>query len=276
MILPFQRHVRDLTAVHAEQTVRICRGIEILHQRLPLTRHVGDGDILHFVYTIMFQSACSGIIGDQIVVFIIPPQMPRADTVPCTVVAELLLLVHIPAEIPELYLHTSIDGRVQLVHVVVNALVHGFYAACYEDLSVELYGIVGTDQRLEFFYQRAGFFLSDESGGLDGIHKQLQFRELEHPRNKVVIVHFSHTGRDDIHPEPAQLFQVEIERLAIRTDVVASESGSDLRHSESMVLIRFFRKDLSQIEQFQFLIVSLCHSNDLLYVSFAMSGLCII
>ena len=82
----------------------------------------------------MAQLAEGRVIGNEIIILVVPAQMPRADAVPRAAAPQCLLLVHIPLEVFETDLPPLRKRGVQLVHIVINALVHGFHATRDQNL----------------------------------------------------------------------------------------------------------------------------------------------
>ena len=61
----------------------------------------------------------------------------------------------------------------ELVHIIIDALVHRFDAPGNQYLPMELLGVIDADEAFQLFDQAARFFLRDELGGLHGIDQQL-------------------------------------------------------------------------------------------------------
>ena len=122
-----------------------------------------------------------GVVGNEVVVLVVPPQMPWADAVPPAVPAQRFLLLHRPLKVLETDLLSLSDGSMELINVIVDALVHGLDPPGDQHLSLKLPGVVDADQRLQLFDEPAGLALRDEPGGLHRIHQQLQLRQLKLP-----------------------------------------------------------------------------------------------
>ena len=84
-------------------------------------------------------------------------------------------------EVPEGDHPVGGDGPVETVHVVENALVHGFHPAVHIDLPLELPGLMDAGQPLQLADEHVAFPLGEEPAGLHRVHQQLQLRQLEVP-----------------------------------------------------------------------------------------------
>ena len=59
-----------------------------------------------------------------------------------------------------------------LVHIIVDTLVHGLDTAGDNYLSLKLLTLISADQRLQFFNELFGFFISDEFSRLNRVYQQ--------------------------------------------------------------------------------------------------------
>lgn len=50
----------------------------------------------------------------------------------------------------------------QFIHVIVDAFIHGFYAAGDHNLTMKLLSLIFADQRFKLFDEFIGFLVSDE------------------------------------------------------------------------------------------------------------------
>ena len=73
------------------------------------------------------------------------------------------------------------DTPVNLIHVVVDGLVHGLNPVFHKYLAVELLGLMDTGQPLDLLDEAHGLFLGDKFGGLHAVHQQLQLRQFKIP-----------------------------------------------------------------------------------------------
>ena len=61
----------------------------------------------------------------------------------------------------------------QLIHVVVDALVHRLDATGNDHLSMELFSFVFADQPFQLMDQFRGLFIGYELSGLNRVHQEL-------------------------------------------------------------------------------------------------------
>ncbi len=80
----------------------------------------------------------------------------------CTVMAQNHFFFYIPLEILEFDLPIRRDRIMDLVHAVINTLVHGLDPSGDVDLALQFRRFVFTDLRLQFFYQLICLFCSDK------------------------------------------------------------------------------------------------------------------
>ena len=78
--------------------------IQLAEQLLSLAGGVGTADAEHSVHAVVAEGAPLGLVGHQIIVFLIPGQRPGADGVESPLVAEVLLLICAPVVVLELNL----------------------------------------------------------------------------------------------------------------------------------------------------------------------------
>ena len=86
--------------------------------------------------------------------------------------AQMLLFVRGPLKILEADHHTGGESIVDLVHVIVDTLIHRLDAADHSDLALQLAGLMVAGQLLQLVDQLIGLFGSDKTGSLDRIHQQ--------------------------------------------------------------------------------------------------------
>ena len=91
----FQHHRRFLAGEHGEGAAVVFLPILRLVQRQSLAVMLGDGDALHAIDAVMPQLVGLGIVGDQIIVFVIPVQGKGADPIGGAVAAQVLLLLSV-------------------------------------------------------------------------------------------------------------------------------------------------------------------------------------
>ena len=178
--------------------------------------------------------------GDHIVILILPQERPGADAVPGAVFAQGHLFFDIPLKVFEADPAVLADGGVDLVHVVVDALVHGLHAAGDDDLALQVFGFMPAGKAGQLADQVRRLAVGDELGGLDGIHEELELGQFELAAAEAVVVIVAGMSGDDVHSETAKFLQILIERLAIRVDPGRGELGYEILYRQGMPVIRLF------------------------------------
>ena len=112
------------------------------------------------------------------------------------------------------------DAAVDLVHVIVDGLVHGLDAVGHKDLAAELPGLIDAGEALDLFDEGDRLFVGDEFGCLHAVHQQLQLGQLKLPVADVIAAPPILFGLDDVQPEPAQGLDVVIDAFALGPDVL--------------------------------------------------------
>jgi len=122
--------------------------------------------VQHLVHAVVLHTGCGTVIRDKIVVLVIPGEKPWADFVDCAVLARNHLLVHIPVEVLETDLFVVSDRGIDDIDTVVDVFVECLVAVCDNNLTLELSGIVLTDQMLKLADQLARFLCCNKLGRL--------------------------------------------------------------------------------------------------------------
>ena len=216
-------------------------------------------DMKHLVHTVVLDPSGIRIIAHQIIIFIVPGQPPWADMIPGPAMAQLHFLFHIPLKILETDLPVFRDGIVNGVHGIIDAFVHGLDPAGYIHLPLQLLGVIFTDQLFQLPDQGIRFLLRNKPGGLDGVHQELQFRQLKRPVDHMIVVSVSHRFPFHLNIKDFQIPEVSIDAFPVRSDFIFSQRGHNFRHGDIVFLIRIFQHDLCEPVQFKLLIRSLWH-----------------
>ena len=244
--LPAGEHAEDLPGVGAH--VLRLEGLPAL-ARLP-----GEGDVRHLVHPVMLQDAAPGVVGQQVVVLALPDQGEGAHLVELPLPAVLALPLGGVLEVMEADLPVGGDGPVQLVHVVVDGLVHGLHPACDIDLSAEAPGLVAAGQALQLADESPGLSRRDELGGLDAVHQQLELRQLKASGRHEIAAAPALAAADDVHPRLPQGLDIRVNALALCLDALP---GQQLHHppgGERMLLVGLPQQDLPQRQELRLLI----------------------
>ena len=112
--------------------------IELTESLMALAFFIEYPYLRHLVDTVVDDSLMLGVVGNKVVLLIIPHESPRAELIPPAAIARLHLLFEVPVKVFKTDLAVSAYGCVYLIHVVVDALVHGLHAAGDYHLSVKL------------------------------------------------------------------------------------------------------------------------------------------
>ena len=120
MVLRLQCDCGQLSSKHAKYALGILRHIERLEGLLALSRFLCDLYPQHLVHTVVLDHICIGVVGDEVIVLVIPGECPGADLVPCAVASKLYRLIHIPLAVLEANLNACVNRFVQLIDVVID------------------------------------------------------------------------------------------------------------------------------------------------------------
>ena len=93
--------------------------------------------------------------------------------------AEHLSAVNIVVEVAEDDLSLLVDGVMDGVDVVIDALIHALHPAGYKDLPLQGLGAIGRGLLLQFVDELMAFLHRDKPTGLHRVHQQFQLRQLE-------------------------------------------------------------------------------------------------
>ena len=145
-VLRLDGDFRLISRVHPEQRIGIVRDVEPAERIMPLAFFIEYPDLRHLVDTVVDDSLMLGVVGNKVVLLIIPHESPRTQLIPPAAVTRFHLFFQIPVKISETDLAVGTYGRVYLVYVIVDALVHGLHAAGDNDLSVKLRALIFADK----------------------------------------------------------------------------------------------------------------------------------
>ena len=129
IISHLKSYLHLFTAEHAEKAAGVAwqvKAAELLQSFTRLARH---DDLFHLIHAEVLDLIVAGIVGDKIIILIVPDQPPGTHLIKTTIPAEFHLFADIPPIIAEADAGAPADRLVQLVDVVVDALVHSLDAA---------------------------------------------------------------------------------------------------------------------------------------------------
>ena len=214
---------------------------------------IGEGDVQDLVHAKILDGIRLPVVGEQIIILILPRQCPGADVIYLSAVAQDLLLFHVPGKVLEGDGAVFLHGPVQMIYRVIDALVHGLHAARHKYLARQLSCLVGAGQPLQLADQLRAFFVGDEFGGLHRVHQQFQLCQLQCPGCYIVSGTASR-GHLDIHPPFPQGGQIAVDAFPLgRYPVFLPQNPQDVRHGQRVVLVGALVQQTSQVEQLRFL-----------------------
>lgn len=147
-----------------------------------------------------------------------------------------------------------------LIHVIVDGLIHSLDSVLHENLAIEKLRIVIACKGLNFLDQRGSLLVGDELGGLNAIHQQLQFRKLEHTTRHIIPVETIALDLNDINAKYAQCLDVIVNALTLSRDAVRLQITDDLVHTNRLLLVGILKQVIHDMEQLQFLERGSSHS----------------
>ena len=205
---------------HTEDLAGVDRHVQRLIDLLTVPLLIQRGDLLHLVHAVVLDDSSLRVIGHQIVVFIVPGHGEETDYIVRAAVAVLPLLGHIVLKVQKPDLPVIGDAVVNLIHIVVDGLVHGLDAVFHKDLPVQKLGAVYAGQCLDLLDEGRGLFVGDEFGGLHAVHQQLQLRQLKGAACHIIAEHAAPLAFLNIHAEGAQRLDVIVNAFALCGDAV--------------------------------------------------------
>ena len=187
------------------------------------------------------------IVGDQVIILIIPDQVQRADYIESPIMAKLHFPVHRPVRILVGDLPVLIDRTMDPVHIVVDRLIGSFGAVIDHHLAAELLRLIPAAQRLQFPDQFRRLLPGYELGRLHRINQQFQFSKFKLPGADVVAPG-PPVLLNDIKVRVCKLADLRIDCAAVYGDMVfVIQDPDQVSRIQRMILIRTLQQDLHQI-----------------------------
>ena len=109
----------------------------------------------------------------QIIVFIIPCKRPRTYYERPAFIARNKFLFYVPLEVYEADFPVRQNRFLNLIHIVVDTFVRCLDSVGYVNVMLQLLRFIDAGKALQLSDQFSGFFLCDELGRLNTIHKEL-------------------------------------------------------------------------------------------------------
>ena len=201
--------------------------------------------------------------GNHVVVLAVPDQAVGGGHIPPAPLTVHLLPGDVVVKIFEGNGLPAGNGGMELVHVVVDALVHNFNAPVNVYLPLKLACLVDAGQPLQLADQGVALLLGEEAGGLDRVHKQLHLGQFKIPLPHKPAGGLALPGLD-IQAEQAEGLQVVVDAFALRFDVLAGQLLNDLGDGERVFFIGFPQEQAVKKEQLGLLITAFRHHGILL------------
>ena len=186
------------------------------------------------------------VVGCQIIIFIPPDQGPGADALIPTGSGHQFLL-QVPVQIHEGDLPVLLNGAMNGIDVIIDALIFRLNSACNIDLTLQLSGIVFPGDLLQLSYQISGFLRGNEAGGLYCIHQQLQFRKFKLSTAEVIAASQSALHLYHIVTEVRKTLHIAVNTLPFCMDSLILQVFYNIRSTHGMFLIRVLLQHFNQI-----------------------------
>ena len=120
----------------------------------------------------MADVAASVVVGDQIIVFVIPREQPGTHFIVTAVPPQFHLFIDRPFKILKTDLHIFRDGIVNHIYIIINIFIDRLAAVGHHDLPVELLCLFPAAERLQLGNQLSRLLRRDELRRLHGIYEK--------------------------------------------------------------------------------------------------------
>ena len=167
------------------------------------------------------------VIGDQIIVFIIPGQCPRTDKIIRAALFEFEFLFRRPLGILKPNLHIGIDRRVNPVDIVIDRLIFGLDTVVDKHLPLQLPRLAPAGQLFQLPDQLIRFLSGDKFGRLYRIDQQFELRHGEHSLSDIISCRRS-LSLYDIHSHIPQGVDIRVNALAFRRNPILFQLRAQL------------------------------------------------
>ena len=136
-----------------------------------LTFFFSQLDVFHLVNAVVADARAfrrRRVVGDEVIVFVVPCQRPWADAVICAIMTVIPVdfipacEIECPVEIQKSNFHAARHRAVQGVDIVVDLLINVFQSVADIDLALELPRFFPACKRLNLADQLAAFLFRDK------------------------------------------------------------------------------------------------------------------
>ena len=172
---------------------------------------------------------------DEIIIFILPAQRIGAGGIEARPIAAGS--VQIIVKIAERDTAVFLDGLMQQIDGIIDALVHSLDSPGDRDLPPQAPGGILAGKRLKLGDQLHGLPLRQEFARLHRIDQKLQFRQFKRARSKKIPA-VPTLDRHDIHAELLQTQNIVVDALTLGTDAPGGKCVQNILHGEQMLLVR--------------------------------------
>ena len=196
-------------AVHVEVAAQVGGQVEIRKLLPAPAGHIQHPDATHLIHPVM-ADAFSLRISDKVVAPVLPGQLPRADD-PFLWAARLFIV--------ELHHSAVVDGLVQGIDAVQQALAVGLGAALHIDLTLQLASLIIGAKLFQLADQPLACGTGHHPAGLDSVYQQLELGQVKGTAGKEVAAAPA-PAQLDIIAQSAQRLNVAVHALTLAADAL--------------------------------------------------------
>ena len=221
-------------AVHSKVLAQIGRQVKIRKLLLTPPGRIQHPDPAHLVHPVMADALFIGK-GNEVVAPVLPGQLPRADD-------PFLFLAAVGFSVKELHHFTVVDGLVQGIDAVQQALAVGLGAALHIDLTLQLAALVVGAELFQLVDQPPARGAGYHPACLHGIHQQLELRQIKGAAGKEIPAAPA-PAQLDVIAQRTQCLNIAVHALALAADALRLQQLHQLRHVQQVVFIGLLLKN---------------------------------
>ena len=235
-----QRHPLGRVVVHAKDLPDITGWVK---ERVCYVRGVGFLDGRHAVHPELGQFPVLSRPAHGVVEVPVPDEGVRAEAIAVPLMFQDLFLFRRVLEILEGDGPLFVDRRLDGVDGVVHGLVVRLGRAVHVDGAVQERGVVPACEVAQLLDEGGAFLLRDEVGGLNGVHQQFQFRQLQQRgADKVTVLRAF--DADDVQAEVHEQLDITVNILPVGLGAMCLPKAENIRASCIVVLICLLQEKL--------------------------------
>ena len=213
---------------------QIGRQVKIRKLLLTPSGRIQHPDPAHLVHPIMADALFIGK-RNEVVAPVLPGQLPRAD-------GPFLFLAAVGFSVEELHHFTVVDGFVQGIDAVQQALAVGLGAALHIDLTLQLAALVVGAELFQLVDQPPARGAGYHPACLHGIHQQLELRQIKGAAGKEIPAAPA-PAQLDVIAQRTQCLNIAVHALALTADALRLQQLHQLRHVQQVVFIGLLLKN---------------------------------